>query len=469
MKVGAFLLLGTMSLSFLSSCSDDDKNYDNVTPPSTEEIEATIKTGSLSGKVLALDGSALNGAKVTAVCGTKTLEATVSDGKYAFSNIDVAGTYVLTATLDGYVSATGSVEVKLGETSLYDFQLNKEAVTAEETVSKTEETTVSISSENEEIETATSDQTSDEGTLQTEDGQVATYEVTAVVPAATEENITTPTQEEAEKEKEEATQNMTEAEKQQYEEEYTAFTENSEKYYEDLAVSVTPVYSETEAQTTRATTTSVGKREFLIGSALRCNKAIKPKLTTPIELSFKLDPSMMDYVHAAKIDKNGKATVIDDAEVTKDSEGNVKIAADEFTSYALYFKIDITTTDGTTDVTFNPATYDNRYGSSDLRVQNPSYTYKSGAEITARGTSKLAAYMLEILAKELSGVKATEEVGIYPIDVTLAVGTAMDVSGTQEYKEVTITCNGITVIGRKYGKVSCSARTYNRNHTGGGN
>lgn len=456
------MLLGALSLSGLSSCSDDDKNYDDVTPPSTAEIEKTITTGTLAGNVSAVDGTALNGATVTAVCGTKTLTATVANGKYQFSDVSNAGTYSLTATLNGYESATGSAVVTLGETALYDFQLSKTATAKQEAVSKTAETTVSISSENDEIETATSDK----GTLKTDDNIVATYDVTAVVPAATEENITTPTATEAAAQKETDTKNMTADEKASYEKEYQAFTQDAETYYDNLAISITPVSNETEAAATRSAGSRAGNSAFLIGAALRCNKAIKPKLTKPVELSFKLDPSMMDYVHAQKIDANGKTTSIDKA-VTKDAEGNVKIAADEFTSYALYFNIDITTKTGSQAVTFNTATYDNRYGSSDLRVQNPTYTYKSGAEVTVRGTSKLAAYMLEILAKELCGIRTADVTGTYPIDVTLAVGTAMNVSGTQEYEEISISCNGKTVTGRKYGKVSCTATTYNRNHTGG--
>jgi len=60
-----------------------------------------------------------------------------------------------------------------------------------------------------------------------------------------------------------------------------------------------------------------------------------------------------------------------------------------------------------------------------------------------------------------------EATGTYPINVTLPVGTAMNISGRQEVTTLTASALGRSVSGKQYGTVSVITRTWNRQHTGG--
>lgn len=60
-----------------------------------------------------------------------------------------------------------------------------------------------------------------------------------------------------------------------------------------------------------------------------------------------------------------------------------------------------------------------------------------------------------------------EATGTYPINVTLPVGTAMNISGRQEVTTLTASALGRSVSGKQYGTVSVITRTWNRQHTVG--
>ena len=58
LKLGVFALLG-MALAFsASSCSDDDPDYSNVTPPTVAQVH------NISGSIAGRDGKGISGATV---------------------------------------------------------------------------------------------------------------------------------------------------------------------------------------------------------------------------------------------------------------------------------------------------------------------------------------------------------------------------------------------------------------------
>ena len=104
-----------------------------------------------------------------------------------------------------------------------------------------------------------------------------------------------------------------------------------------------------------------------------------------------------------------------------------------------------------------------------MNVGTANFTYKSGAEITTKGTGKLAAYLIEILTRELRGIQVKDITGKYPVNVTLPVGTKLTLEGTQKVNAISVTANNKSVTGKKYGDVTINTRTSNRTHNGGGN
>lgn len=140
MNFGVMTLLG-LTLTFgAASCSDDDPDYSNVTPPTVELAEANI-----SGMVTTRSGQPIAGAKVTAKMGSNTQTATTdANGEYKLEGLQ-NGTYTMEASADGKQTTTGSVTVAKGETGVWSTRLTNEATTV--SVSQTESTTVEVVTE----------------------------------------------------------------------------------------------------------------------------------------------------------------------------------------------------------------------------------------------------------------------------------------------------------------------------------
>lgn len=140
MNFGVLTLLG-MALTFgMTSCSDDDPDYSNVTPPTVELAKANI-----SGMVTTIGGKPIEGAIVSALMGSDMLTAmTDANGEYKLEGVK-NGTYTMQAIADGKLTMSGSVTVADGETAAWNTRLSNEATTV--SVSQTEETSVEVVTE----------------------------------------------------------------------------------------------------------------------------------------------------------------------------------------------------------------------------------------------------------------------------------------------------------------------------------
>ena len=233
----------------------------------------------------------------------------------------------------------------------------------------------------------------------------------------------------------------------------------------DNKIVVTPLYSLEEA--VDVAVRSVGTRAtgstLLIGTKVSCSddSAVLQdghKLT----LVYNVDPEMASTITAQKYVKGQWM----DAEYTVGENGKVTVIVDQFTSYSLLCNATINTSVSSEALTFNPNSWDNLYGSGDMFVASSSYTYKIGTDISSTGTNKITAYLIEIVARA-AGAGVTTATGTYPIDVTLPVGTAMNISGQQKVTAVTASALGRSVSGKQYSTVSVVTKTWNRQHTGG--
>lgn len=140
MNFGVLALLG-MALTFgMTSCSNDDPDYSNVTPPTVELAKANI-----SGMVTTIGGKPIEGARVSALMGSDMLTAmTDANGEYKLEGVK-NGTYTMQAIADGKQTMSGSVTVADGETAAWNTRLSNEATTV--SVSQTEETSVEVVTE----------------------------------------------------------------------------------------------------------------------------------------------------------------------------------------------------------------------------------------------------------------------------------------------------------------------------------
>lgn len=103
-----------------------------------------------------------------------------------------------------------------------------------------------------------------------------------------------------------------------------------------------------------------------------------------------------------------------------------------------------------------------------MNIASASYSFKGGTEVTTTASDKLTGLLVEKLA-QLYAAASTTVTRSYPLNVTLPIGTKLEISGTQTVTTATISGLGKTATITHYGDVKINVRTSNRTHTGGGN
>ena len=386
---GAYMLLIAGLTMGVAGCSDDDPDYDNVTPPVVE-----VASNTLTGVITSLSGEGISGAKVS--LGADNSATTDANGVYLFKDVK-AGTYQLKAEAEGKLSHTGTLtvaDVKKAQNLVWNAALASDV--------KKE---VSVSAD-----------APSEGKVETETlkgNEEAKVEMKVEVAAGTVDT--------------------------------------------DVKVIISPLYREEDVVTRAAGET------MLVGAALSCDKE-GVSLKKAIELSFELDTELAGKVEAKQY-KNGEWVKAD----SRVEDSHVVVAASEFASYGLFLGVEFSEKKSTEAVEFEQSKWDNLYGSKDMSVGEAAYTYKVGTEISTEGTvSKLTALLIEELAQRF-GATATTLNGSYPINVTLPVGTMLEISGVQEEWGVSASALGKSASGTCHGNVVIEVATSNRQHTGGGN
>lgn len=382
------LLIAGLTMG-VAGCSDDDPDYDNVTPPVVE-----VASNTLTGVITSLSGEGISGAKVS--LGADNSATTDANGVYLFKDVK-AGTYQLKAEAEGKLSHTGTLtvaDVKKAQNLVWNAALASDV--------KKE---VSVSAD-----------APSEGKVETETlkgNEEAKVEVKAEIAAGTVDT--------------------------------------------DVKVIISPLYREEDVVTRAAGET------MLVGAALSCDKE-GVSLKKAIELSFELDTELAGKVEVKQY-KNGEWVKAD----SRVEDSHVVVAASEFASYGLFLGVEFSEKKSTEAVEFEQSKWDNLYGSKDMSVGEAAYTYKAGTEISTEGTvSKLTALLIEELAQRF-GATATTLNGSYPINVTLPVGTMLEISGVQEEWGVSASALGKSASGTCHGNVVIEVATSNRQHTGGGN
>ena len=394
-KRGVYMLLIAGLTMGATGCSDDDPDYENVTPPVVE-----VASNTLTGVITSLNGEGVSGAKV--LLGADNSATTDANGVYLFKDVK-AGTYQVKAEAEGKLPYEGTLTVvdeKKSQNLVWNAVLISD-VKKEVTVSAEE---------------------ASEGKVETEHlkgNDEAKVEVKAKIAAGAVE----------------------------------ADTE------EEVKVVISPLYKKEDvvARAARAT-----DETMLVGASLSCNLE-GVSLKKAIDLGFELDSELASKVEAKQY-KNGEWVKVD----SRIEDGRVIVVATEFASYGLFLGVEFSEQKSTEAVSFTQGKWDNLYGSKDMSVGEAAYTYKAGTEITTKGTSKLTALLVEKLAQRFGATVATVN-GSYPINVTLPIGTMLEISGVQTKWSVSASAFGKSASGTRYGNVTVAVVTSNRQHTGGGN
>lgn len=228
---------------------------------------------------------------------------------------------------------------------------------------------------------------------------------------------------------------------------------------QEVVVSVKPVYSVAEAEesASRAQT-----ELMLVGSELACNVE-GATLKEPVELRFAVDQTLADAA-TVKVYKNGQWSA-----VSERVEGNdIVVEANDFAVYGVFATVDYTTSDSQQAVSFTQNVWDNLYGSQNMTVASASYSFKAGAEIETTASDKMTGLLIEKLAQMYTAASTTVTRS-YPLNVTLPIGTRLEISGSQTITTVSMSGLGSNATLKQYGDVTVKVQTSNRQHTGGGN
>lgn len=229
---------------------------------------------------------------------------------------------------------------------------------------------------------------------------------------------------------------------------------------EGSSIVITPIYTKAEGENITRATTRSAESVMLIGTNIECSDA-NATLSDPIVLKYDVDAEMAKAITVQKY--------VDGQWVAADytvNGGQVTVLADKFTSYALMFNASQTTKNGSETLDFGQNLWDNLYGSKNMTVSDATFTYHIGTEISTTGTDQITAYLIEIMARQAGSSAVTAE-GRYPLNVTLPIGTALNVSGVQQVKTLTLSAQNRSVSGKQYGDITVTTKTYNRVHTGG--
>lgn len=220
-------------------------------------------------------------------------------------------------------------------------------------------------------------------------------------------------------------------------------------------ITITPIYKAEDAARSE-------EEAMLIGATLACTGG-NVTLSNDIDLKFAVDPSVSASVITKKYVNNTWVPV--ESKVVGD---NVVISTRDFTSYGLFFKVDMNVTTGSEGIVFDRSEWNNLNGSTYLPVSEAAFNYNLGTRFTATATNNLEGLLIELIARIYGPTTATAR-GVYPLNVTLPAGTALSIRGAQYYNTVTAKAAGRSVSAKNYGTVDVSVITYNRDHEGGSN
>lgn len=141
LKSGVYALLSVSLVCGMVSCSDDDPDYSNVTPPTV-----AVAPSQIAGMVSSMKGDGIGNATVKATAGGKEVTAqTKADGTFVLEDM-AKGTYDMEVSAEGKQTVTGKLTIsKDGETAVYNAMLPNAGVEVE--VSEVEETVKTLTTE----------------------------------------------------------------------------------------------------------------------------------------------------------------------------------------------------------------------------------------------------------------------------------------------------------------------------------
>ena len=226
----------------------------------------------------------------------------------------------------------------------------------------------------------------------------------------------------------------------------------------NTTINITPIYSENAAGS-RASEVET----MLIGANVTCSD---PNLTlsTPINVTFALDASVASAVVVKEYDNATKTW--NRINPTINPNGIIVISTTKFTMFGIFLPVSVATTASSEEISFAQSVYDNRKGAGNMLVESAPFTYKAGTQIQSTATNKLEGLLIEHLARQY-GATVTTVQGNYPLNVNLAIGQGVRLSGTQSTTALKVSSGSASVNGTAYGNYNVTVTPFSVDHNGG--
>lgn len=228
---------------------------------------------------------------------------------------------------------------------------------------------------------------------------------------------------------------------------------------ENTTITISPIYTEESAMIVRA-----ASETMLIGANITCSDP-NLRLTSPLTVSFAVDKTVIEHVEIRQY-VNGAWVVLHKDEDYISNDNGIVVSTKHIAPIGLFFSVDVTETRSSVALTFTPSLWNNLYGEYDITAGEATFTYKSGSEYNTVGATTLEALLIERLAS-IVGPTVKEMQGNYPLNVVLPIGTAIGISGSQATTRVSVASRGHIVSALRYGTVTVTTHSYNRQHNGG--
>lgn len=454
-----------------SSCKDKDE-----TPVEVPVVETV--THSISGVVVTPAEAAIGGVKVAATIGDKTLEATTdAQGKFAFEDLEAAGTYAFTFTANERMDASAQVVIaddKLSHHESLTIVMNQKPV--EQKV--TEEVKVEIATDeaaqdvaNEAIQQENVTEAAKEDLAQVTKEQIVQVKEEVKVEATTEV---------AEEDAEAAVkvEVAIPAQTVMYVKDESGKVVEAPK---DLTITVAPVANVASADDNTAESPAAAPA---VATVVCGPDGLH--FATPVELTVANPMGDESFEGAALYYLNPKDNKWEKEETeVKLTKDGYKTQVSHFSAYSVKLP-GIIPTVATGNEKLTVTGVDNTTGSKTLTNVEIPYTLKQGVETSdikaacsAQGLSDISFRLIKnIVTNYIGTTQVSTEEKVYKTGMDLQVGQGIRVvsatqaltSYTWNFKVVTLSgVKTVKVTAKKYGAASIQIQGFNRDHTGGSN
>lgn len=228
---------------------------------------------------------------------------------------------------------------------------------------------------------------------------------------------------------------------------------------EDSEIILTPIYSEESSLLTKAVESG---NQMLVGCIISASNP-KAEIIKPINLTFNVGEDDAADFHAM-IYKDGNWVGTE----SFIQNGAVVVPVMEFGGVGLFSNLTVSSSTTSRNLEFSQSYWDNTGGASSMQIGETSFDYMAGIEFKGKAQNSLEALIMEYIARNLTGLKATKRTSTYPINVSLPMGYFLSITGTQQEINLTVKHNQAEVTATNYGTCSFRVTSDNKIHSGGG-